>query len=396
MRQLLLFLSLLVTVATQAQNLSTVVMEEKLSENPNYVFSNTSIDGLLTLVGYGYDASRVATLEQYWNSVSLDQKSQKILGLNRDEEGLIVSVNNQVWLNDQFQFLPQYVSALDFNFGISPQLMDVSQPTLVADEVNQWASNNTNELIKKVLRPDQVSGDTVSILANAVYFKGEWEESFDAEQTVEAPFYGVGDVSMMTKQSSGGLYVPLMAYMNPTDGVLIVELPFKGETHSLVIAMPAKMMENNSSYDYVYDSTAMDVNSVFANYIANGRAFDDLYNYGMTQDYEKFQMPKFEIETEINNIEKKLADLGLATLFDKGALSNMVDDPRAELSKVFQKAKIIINEKGGEAAAVSVGIVTTESFVMPQGELLVNGPFAFAIRDKQSEETLFEGVVTEP
>ncbi len=392
-----LLLSGLFSLSANAENLSTVVMKDKLETTPNYVFSNVSIDGLLTLVAPGYDSERQAQLEQYWNGVSIDNKSQEVLGLNRDQEGLLVSVNNQVWIDKEFEFLPQYVDALANNFSVTPQTMDNDQPAETADAINQWASDNTNELIKDVIKQDQINSDVVSVLANAVYFKGEWEEKFDADNTVDAPFYGVtNNVPTMTKKAEGATYVPVTMVMDKAEGVLLVEIPFKGESHALVVAMPAEALDVGFSTDFVYDQNSGDVEKVFQDYIANGQAFTSLQERGYTLDFTEFQMPKFEVESEIKGVEKMLSGLGMDELFEAGVLSNMSNDPRAKLSKVFQKAKIIINEEGGEAAAVSVGTIVLESAIMPQGRLLINGPFAYAIRDNESSVTLFEGVVKDP
>ncbi len=106
-------------------------------------------------------------------------------------------------------------------------------------------------------------------------------------------------------------------------------------------------------------------------------------------------MPKFTIESELKNIQDNLNAAGYGSLFAQGVLSRMSADPRAQLSFILQKAKIIVNEEGSEAAAVTIGGIRTTSVPMSR-HLKINGPFAYAIRDDKSGVTLFEGVVRNP
>lgn len=378
----------LFSMSAFASNLSDVVMKEQLKDNSNYVFSNASIDGLLSLLGLGFGPSEQQLLVQYWDGESIQSQISKAKSGSVSSPDLVVSINNQIWLDQKFAFLPSFNLEMLTYFGIVPQKMDVSQPTAVADQVNQWAVKNTNNLIKEVVKSDDITSDTVSLFANALYFKGSWEEAFDKNNTVDDEFYGAGQVSTMRKSESS------VRVFEPEKNVILVELPFKGGSHSFIIAMPMVITSAGQweSDVYEYDSNG-DVQSVFTKYISQGEAFKAIKDNGYNTEFEKFSMPKFEIDSEIKNIQDLLPEL--APLFVKGALSNMSDDPNVKLSKIMQKAKIIVNEEGAEAAAVSVGTITFESFHKPL-ELKINGPFAFAIRDLKNGNTLFEGVITNP
>lgn len=60
---------------------------------------------------------------------------------------------------------------------------------MVRNEVNLWVKNATKGLIKEVLSPGGVSGATIIILANALYFKGAWLYPFNAKRTQPKKFY---------------------------------------------------------------------------------------------------------------------------------------------------------------------------------------------------------------
>ncbi|KAL7194401.1 hypothetical protein ACSBR1_034754 [Camellia fascicularis] len=50
-------------------------------------------------------------------------------------------------------------------------------------EVNSWVENETKGLIKDLLRPGFINGDTALLFANALYFKGNWDRKFDKKLT---------------------------------------------------------------------------------------------------------------------------------------------------------------------------------------------------------------------
>jgi serpin B len=73
--------------------------------------------------------------------------------------------------------------ATDFESQVSG--LDFNAPAALST-INQWASDNTNGKIPKVL--DEISPQAVMFLMNALYFKGEWTQQFDAANTSLRPF----------------------------------------------------------------------------------------------------------------------------------------------------------------------------------------------------------------
>lgn len=59
----------------------------------------------------------------------------------------------------------------------------------VEKEVNLWVSETTNGLIKDLLPHGSLSDTTMLVLANALYFKGEWNDKFDSLKTRDGEFY---------------------------------------------------------------------------------------------------------------------------------------------------------------------------------------------------------------
>lgn len=63
-------------------------------------------------------------------------------------------------------------------------------------EVNTWVNNHTKGLITNILPPGSVESLTELILANGLYFKGDWRNEFDASLTKKEKFYLVEGVQL--------------------------------------------------------------------------------------------------------------------------------------------------------------------------------------------------------
>ena len=119
-------------------------------------------------------------------------------------------------------------------------------------------------------------------------------------------------------------------------------------------------------------------------------------------EYNKVDLsfPKFKF-TNNNDLVDLLKDLGIKSAFDY-KLANfdyMIEsENEVAITKVFQNTTIEVDEKGTEAAAVTV-IATKESAALVMNEPVImncNKPFLFIIKDKASNTDLFSGILRNP
>ena len=54
--------------------------------------------------------------------------------------------------------------------------------------INQWVKEKTNGKIAEIVE-SPLDPDLVTVLINAIYFKGDWKYEFDESQTEDRPFY---------------------------------------------------------------------------------------------------------------------------------------------------------------------------------------------------------------
>jgi len=63
----------------------------------------------------------------------------------------------------------------EFNL-IADKYLAPIEPLISVEQVNNWCKNKTHGKIDKIL--DELEPNTLMIILNAVYFKGEWEKKF--------------------------------------------------------------------------------------------------------------------------------------------------------------------------------------------------------------------------
>jgi len=248
------------------------------------------------------------------------------------------------------------------------------------DALNRWASDNTNGLIKNVIQ--KFDPLTVAAIANAIYFSDRWSREFNSGQTKEDVFHAPGrdtTASFMLRSGDGQFYyedsrVQAMPLRFEHSGGLYIILPKTGNATQLLSSM-------TNNY------------------------FNEILS-GSVQATGKLLLPRFSIESTIDDLAESLVALGVP-LFDKEAAplsGGLIEEPlRVWLSKAIQKAAIRVDEKGTTAAAVTVIEVGATSAGPPEPskpfEMICNKPFVFILYDYTNDggcQILFTGIVNQP
>ncbi|KAF3612149.1 hypothetical protein DY000_02047272 [Brassica cretica] len=135
----------------------------------------------------------------------------------------ITSVNG-VWIE---QTLPIDSSFKDLFENVFKAAFDgvdfLTNAEKVHIELNKWAEDHTNGLIKDLLPPGSVSSQTGCVFGNALYFKGAWEVPFDKSYTKDKEFQLLSGTSVS---------VPFMSsyknqYIKAYDGFKVLRIPYR-------------------------------------------------------------------------------------------------------------------------------------------------------------------------
>jgi len=205
----------------------------------------------------------------------------------------------------------------------------------VIEETNLWAEKETNGLIKNLLPPESFNSLTNLIFANALYFKGVWEEEFDASDTREYDFHILNGspvkVPFMTSYE--------MQYISVLDGFKVLHLPY----------MQGEDKRRFSIYFFLPD--AKDGLLALIKKLASKSKFLEHKLPRELVEVGAFRIPKFKISFGLE-CSDMLKELGVVLPFSEGALTKMVESRIAQnlyVSNIFHKSFIEVNEEGTDA-----------------------------------------------
>jgi serpin B len=293
-----------------------------------------------------------------------------------DETGFQLDVANSLWGQDQFPFLPDFLTLIARNYGAGVRLVDFTSNAhreAARQTINDWVSQQTNKKIKELLPREMLNDLTRLILVNAIYFKGEWQDPFE-NGTSDAPFILPDGQQVNVPTMSRRADAPYVQ----GDGYQAVGLPYKGDRAEMIIMMPDP--DRFSEFEQTLDQKLFD------------RILARLENRDV-----KLYMPKFHFEFS-KDMKDNLEGMGMPAAFDpdQADFSGIYDqklEPNLFISHIAHKAFVAVDEKGTEAAAAT-GLVA-EMVSMPV-TLSIDHPFIFIIRDPQTGSILFVGRVLDP
>lgn len=345
--------------------------EISLEQEDNYMVSPVSLSlamGMLINGTQGVTTDLMSEGLGYanFNTENLSEINKNIID-NLSSENLKIANSN--WIKQGFDVKQNFIDLNKKYYYAEVKTEDFSNPNTV-DKINNWASEQTNQKIKTII--DEISNDAVLFLINAIYFKADWKLEFEEKNTNKQLFYPENEnnelVEMMHLETDKLFY-----QKNDLFSSLI--LPYKNDKYSMTILLPN---EDKSTNDIVEK--------------LNSNTWENWQNNYETTDV-RLSLPKFKFEYK-NSLNDELTNLGFGDLFGNPNL-NGISDANLNVSKVLQKTFIDVNEKGTEAAAVTViGIEVTS---LPQiAEINCNKPFLFLITEKNTGSICFIGKVGKP
>ena len=313
------------------------------------------------LLGGGGDASQLNDKGEMINEFCRKLLTEAPL---LDEETR-VSIANTAYVNNHwgYELQPAFVQKANDYYDAQPETRDFYDGQ-TRDVINQWASDHTEGMIKEVLSEQSFNPDAVSYLLNAIYFKGKWESEFDVENTQDEPFNGGADVPMM-HQYGDFLY-------SEDDLCQTVSLPYGNGAYKMTVFLPCK------------GKTVSDVLAQM-----NG---DNWQRRNFSSYSVDLKLPRFETETN-QDLKGIMSALGMPSAFDKDLadFSHFCNVP-TYIGMMKQVAKIKLDEKGTEAAAVTIIGYETTSIEEPKEAVFhANHPFLYVISEISTGVIFFIG-----
>ncbi|XP_071558816.1 serine protease inhibitor 3/4-like [Temnothorax nylanderi] len=271
-------------------------------------------------------ATKSQTLEGY----------QNLIDKLNNVENVTLKLANKIFIGKSFPVKPEYKQDLETYYRSDIQSVDFAKGDEVANTVNTWCKEKTNNRIDSIISPADVhpNTDPALILANAVYFKGKWDHEFDPEDTTDRPFHidanTVREVPTMYRKGDYK-YDELPEY-----DAKCIELPYANKDVSLVIILPNKIDGLAALIDKLEEVSAECSTRLAQTHERTVEVF----------------LPKFKIESTLNLGDTLSQNMGLDKPFSNSAEFGGISDMPLKISKVVQKAFIEVNEEGSEAFVI--------------------------------------------
>ncbi|KAL3514563.1 hypothetical protein ACH5RR_027280 [Cinchona calisaya] len=363
------------------------------AKDTNCVFSPLSLHVVLGLITAGSKGPTHDQLLSFLKSKSTDDlnslASQLVTIVFADGSpsgGPRLSFANGVWVDQSLPLKPSFKKIVDDVYKAASNQVDFQNKHVeVINEVNLWAEKGTSGLIKEILPAGSVDSTTRLVFANALYFKGAWDEKFEASKTEEHDFHLLDGSSVK---------VPFMTskkkqYIRASDGFKVLCLPYKQGGDKRRFSM------------YFFLPDAKDGLPALVDKVGSEPGFLDHHLPRSKVEVGDFLIPKFKISFGFEASET-LKGLGLVRPFsaEGGGLTEMVDSLVSRnlyVSSIFHKSFIEVNEEGTEAAAVTAAVMNLRSLqVFDKLDFVADHPFLFLIREDMTGVVQFIGSVVNP
>ncbi|NLW51091.1 MAG: serpin family protein [Candidatus Brocadiaceae bacterium] len=298
------------------------------------------------------------------------------IGRATEAEGCELRIANALWGQSGYAFVPEFLQTLDGHYAAPLHQVDfVDAAEAARKQINDWVSEQTRERITDLVPAGVLNALTRLVLANAIYFKGDWLHPFEEGVTTEGVFWTTpeeGVAAPMMRQTRS------LAYGESAQ-CQVLELPYAGEALSMVVLLPRgrgglPALEAALTPEALAEWTA-----------------------GLRSREVDVTLPKFKL-TRAVGLGEVLEAMGMTDAFSvqSADFSGMTGGRDLRISAVLHKAFVDVNEQGTEAAAATVVVMGLRAAPAPPVTFRADHPFILLIRHRPTDAVLFMGRLADP
>jgi serine protease inhibitor len=288
------------------------------------------------------------------------------------DDKVTLKIANSLWGRYDVPFEPAFLSRNWKSYAAKITAMDFSAPDALAT-INGWIADNTGGRIVDML--DEIPGNVVLYLINAIYFKADWSLPFADNMTMPSNFTAPDGsdrpVELMHQTES-------FPYLE-TDDFQAVSLPYGDEGRfSMYLFLPSKALGVPGFVSALTPetwSTWMD---------------------SFTAKEGTVILPKLSMRWR-KLLNDDLKAMGMIAPFSssKDFAPMTLDDRELWISRVIHETFLGMDEDGTEATGATIVEMREKSFA-PEFEIRLDRPFITAIRDNVTGTILFMGIIADP
>ncbi|GBP53685.1 Antichymotrypsin-2 [Eumeta japonica] len=250
-----------------------------------------------------------------------------------------LKVANKIYFGSNSQIPKSFFVDTRDVFKAEAENVDFDQPQETADKINEWVELITNNNIKDLISPKVINHLTKMVLANAMYFYGNWTSPFDKRNT-QLRDYHVDSNTVVQKQ----IMYKQGSYKYAESSELdckILEIPYQGGNLSMTIWLPNSVEGLATLTEKLSNSDLSD------------KALSQL-----RQVTVKVYLPLMNITTSLD-LKEPLTECDLGQMFNTDTDLKRLSENSENLkvTDAIHKAMIEVNESGTKAAAATVTVL---------------------------------------
>ena len=363
-----------------AMDLYAQIKTDPKFADKNIFFSPFSVSAALAMVYAGAKGNTRTEMGEVLKFDNINDNNVHIgfrklfEGFNDPTNNYTLSVANALFGRKAYPFLQTYLNIVtQYYYALLKNLDFGANPGASRKFINDWVANNTNQKIKNLLIPLDVTQETVAVLVNTIYFNGLWKLQFDVNDTISSEFHLTTAKSMTTKIMN--LAGKKLKYAEISSlSCKILELPYVGDEVSMYILLP----------DSINGLPALESQLTSAK-------LNNAISLMQTAKVD-VSIPKFNMTQRIN-LKDTLNAMGMRDLFwTRADLSGIDGTHDLFVTKAIHQAYIDVNEEGTEAGAATAVLIGRQQPKMFKAD----HPFLFFIRENVTGSILFSGRVMTP
>lgn len=309
----------------------------------------------------GFDGCSVEDINEY---------SRNILRGCTEVDNLVdVKIANAVVVKEGYNLKKGFSDALENYYDA--YVRSIKFDDKAVDAINDWCNEQTKGLIPEII--DEIPENARLFALNSIYFKGAWEYKFEKEDTKKESFTNIDGTSSNTWM----MHMEEWLDYSSNDTWSTVRLPYGNGSYSMYVLLPHEGVNLDVLIDELDEATWENVKN------------------RMRSCKVDLKLPRFETASDINLVDI-MKSLGMERAFIPGMaeFGEMFENESGiYLGLLKQKSKIIVNEEGTEAAAVTIGGCMATG-VMPDNGIKTfhaDRPFIYLIQEKSSNAIFFIG-----
>lgn len=337
------------------------IMKEIFKTNGNCIFSPLSLYYSLAMLSEGYEGEAKQELSSLLNCddslLRTSLKSTYISNYYSNENG-VNKIANSLWVNSKYDVNKTFTDILQDNYFI--EAFKTSFNNTSKKEIAKWINHQTAGLLDFKPTDLNLNSTTPAAIINTVYFNNKWKVAVESKDVYKDKFDSTAEIDYL-KHTVKSFYYNYDQYEAIYD-----------------------YYENDNSIKFIMPKDGFTIDDILDLDIINSN-YDDSEAVNAT-----ISIPKIEVTSEYS-LNNALRQLGVNKIFE-GSSANITTNKSFVVEEIKQNAKIIFNEKGTEAAAVTITVGCSAEPFGRDIEFKLNKPYIYIIYDC-NDVPLFVGAV---